>query len=174
MNTCQPSLQPKAGKAKASPYPGSPQESTVHAARLTAPRLASLPGFAARTSHPSQETRTGDSAASHGLHWFPGLQQSPLENQKQALVGSGQSKRSTYEYPKIETSCDMPLTMLGPPRKHCISKPKHPESDPVSKRASYLCQFFFFVKSFMNQFTQNLQFFKALFLFNPTHLLLFR
>lgn len=42
-----------------------------------------------------------------------------------------------------------------------------------SQRISYLCQFFLFVKSFMNQFTQNLQFLKALFLFNPTHFLLF-
>lgn len=70
------------------PYPGSLRESTAPAALLTVPQPHSLLGFAARTSHPIQETRTEDTAASHCLHQVLGLPERLLENQTEAPADS--------------------------------------------------------------------------------------
>lgn len=63
------------------------------AALLSAPRLASLQGCAARTSRPSQETRTEGTAASHRLHRSPGLRESPQGTQTEAPAGSVSIKK---------------------------------------------------------------------------------
>ena len=68
-----------------------------------------------------------------------------------------------------ETGHEVPLLILCAPRSTQHAGCEH----RFSRRISYLCQFFLLVKPFMHQFTQNLQFLKALLLFNLIHFLLF-
>lgn len=166
MNPASPFTATQGLTGRSPPYPGSPQESTAHAALLTAPRLAS------QTSRPSQETRTEDTAASHCPHRCPGLRDSLLENQTEALAGSVSINNEQHEDPKTE-----PAVAAHPPppkRKHIQGKALRVLGPSMSsQRAPYLCQLLLLVKSFVHQLTQNLQLLKALFLFNPTHFLLF-